>query len=148
MTDTQQVFAAWMTTQQGRNLKLTNDRRDKIKARLNEGFTVEDLCDAVRGWVYDDWEERKRYSDIPTLLKTGSTTEKWRDLYRSRQERKPRLSTANKREWFLAMAKTTMENWGIDDPELVRDLESCEEPSSIVGIFTRATGLTLTGERL
>lgn len=147
MTEARTVFDAWMTTQGERKLTLTNDRRAKIKARLNEGFSVEELCDAVRGWVYDDWTERRRHCDVTTLLKNGSRAEYWRDLFR--QHNKPKvgaLTDDDRRKWFLQMARSTMQTLNIERPELLEELEQCEDHYDIARRFTRATGLTITGE--
>jgi hypothetical protein len=83
------VFDAWIeaTGTNPKTAKLNAKRRAKIVARLNEGYTEEDLIDAVRGVMLSpfhvgDNETGTRYVDIVTSLRDGGQVEKFRDLYR------------------------------------------------------------------
>jgi DNA-binding transcriptional ArsR family regulator len=83
-TEEQCVFEAWTSTLAAQDgCRLTGDRRRVIRARLAEGYTVEDLMAAVRGWINDPWPERPRHNDLTTLLRDGGQVEKFRELQRN-----------------------------------------------------------------
>lgn len=59
---------------------LNASRRDKIQARLNEGYTVDQLKQAITAFCNDPWHRGKndrktRYTGLVTLLKTGEKVE-------------------------------------------------------------------------
>lgn len=80
------IFDHWVMIDQstgGGSLprKLNNARKQKIKARLNEGYTVEQICDAITGFCntpfYQGENDRNtRYTDLTTLLKSGEQVER------------------------------------------------------------------------
>lgn len=84
--DEQRVFDAWLATlpeaSRGRT-RFTDDRRRKVRARLNEGIPVEELIEAAQGWQHDDWPERPNRNDLELLMRSGSNVEKFRDLWRA-----------------------------------------------------------------
>ncbi len=58
-----------------------SDRREaKLKARLKE-FSVEDLCNAIRGVALDPWLERSRHDDLVTIFSNREQVEKFLALY-------------------------------------------------------------------
>ena len=82
------IFDAWVSaTERDENrVALNTVRRSKIVARLNEGYTEDDLIAAVNGVTLSSWHMgdnpgRKRYDDLPTVLRDGSQVEKFRDLW-------------------------------------------------------------------
>lgn len=89
-SETVSVFEAWVAAT-GRDVsktKLTADRRKRIKARLSEGFSVDELCDAVRGVTLSEFhmgdnDRQQRYDDLTVVLRNGSQVEKFRDLWRN-----------------------------------------------------------------
>lgn len=80
------IFEAWKESTGKSKALLTRDRREKIAARLNEGYTEADLTDAVRGWKFDGWADRVLHNDLVKLLESGRNTEKFRDLYRAQSQ--------------------------------------------------------------
>ena len=68
MSEVGEIFAYWQERCNHPRAKLTNDRRGKIKARLNEGYTVAEIkqgvdgaatrpfVDPITGAVFDDLE--------------------------------------------------------------------------------------------
>lgn len=88
----EQVFDAWVETlpDNGGRPHLFNDkRRSKVRARRRDGYPLQDLLDAVRGWKYDKWEERWKNNDLAVLLRDGGQLEKFRDMYRNQGNGKP-----------------------------------------------------------
>lgn len=77
------VFEAWKEAV-GKNgaTKLTADRERKIKARLAEGFPVEDLLDAVRGVVKSAWHVEHSQTELTLVLRDGTHLERFRDIGR------------------------------------------------------------------
>lgn len=80
-----QVFEHWRSVEvdtggigaTGRTPTFTGDRRAKVVARLKEGFTVEQLCQAVDGFARDPFhlgvnDQRRRYTDLTTTMKGGA----------------------------------------------------------------------------
>lgn len=47
-----------------KNLKLTQDRSRIIKKRFDEGYSLDQLKQAVDSFVQDDWPERYKYIDV------------------------------------------------------------------------------------
>lgn len=59
-----------------RKPKLTDGRRKHINARLEDGYTVADLCNAISAFLADPWhlgdnDRATRYTDITTILKNA-----------------------------------------------------------------------------
>jgi hypothetical protein len=57
--------------------KLTDDRRRKIAARLNDGYTPDQLLASIAGFLADPWHLGKndrgtRYTDLTTILKNAA----------------------------------------------------------------------------
>lgn len=94
----QTIFEHWVKTDQetgGGNLprKLNSSRKQKIKARLNEGYSVEQICGAITAFCntpfYQGENDRNtRYTDLITLLKNGEQVERGLQLgFRPERER-------------------------------------------------------------
>lgn len=78
-----QIFEAWQESVGASRAVFTAARRKRIRDRLREGYSVEDLVDAVRGWVNDPWPERVQHNELGQLLRDGAHVEKFRDLWRN-----------------------------------------------------------------
>ncbi|HEM8613985.1 TPA: replication protein [Citrobacter amalonaticus] len=79
------VFSHWQDEHHHSTAKLDDKRRKRIKARLAEGFTADDLCRAITGAKGDSWlmgknPSKKRYDGIDTLLRDAAQVERLRDL--------------------------------------------------------------------
>ncbi len=75
--DVEAVFDCWVETlPAGATRKLSSQRRRKIEARLNEGYSIEELCKAVKGWQNDPWPDRRIHNDVVQLLRSGDSTER------------------------------------------------------------------------
>lgn len=75
------VYEHWRTRQKDTGglvaRKLTPDRRAKIVARLRDGYTVQQLCDSIDGFLADPWHlgqnnRQTRYTDLTTLFKNAA----------------------------------------------------------------------------
>jgi uncharacterized phage protein (TIGR02220 family) len=64
----------------GRYGSITKARRDKIAARLKDGYTVEDLCRAIDAVALDDWDGRSRNDDIVQLFRSPEKVDRWLEL--------------------------------------------------------------------
>ena len=77
-----QVFECWQRTHGHEKAIFDRKRQVRIIARLDEGFSVADLCAAVRGAKYDDWLMGKDpknpnvYDGLETILRDASQVEK------------------------------------------------------------------------
>jgi hypothetical protein len=81
-TDPAQVFVHWQAVLMP-GAKKTTERINRIKARLKEGFTVEQLCQAIDGAANDDWlmgrDPKSRpggYRDLKTVLRDAAQVER------------------------------------------------------------------------
>ena len=83
--DVKAVYDHWVTvdttaTGSAGRRKLNAKRQALITARLREGYSVEDLCNAITAFCDDDWHRGKNprgvaYTGIATLLKSGDKVE-------------------------------------------------------------------------
>lgn len=87
--DVDAVFAEWVkaTGRDAQRTKLTADRRKRITSRLQEGYDLADLLDAVHGVTVSKWHQgendrKQRYDDLTTVLRDGAQVERFRDLWR------------------------------------------------------------------
>lgn len=84
----QRIYDAWQSSVGGRR-RMTDARRKLIETRLKEGYTEQDLTDAVRGWQFSAWHRGddprtggKKYNSLELLLRDADKVERFRDLYR------------------------------------------------------------------
>jgi hypothetical protein len=90
--EARQVYQVWREstgtkTTLAKETKADKERMAVIEMRLRE-YPLEDVMDAVRGWVNDDWEERAKHNDVKLLLRNGTQLEKFRDLWRNPPHKK------------------------------------------------------------
>ena len=86
--DVRRVFECWVSTMGKSRAKLTRDRRQKIQARLREGYSVDDCCEAIAGCAQSPYhrgenDTGQRYDDLELILRTGSKLEKFRETSRA-----------------------------------------------------------------
>lgn len=82
-SDADRVFAHWMQARKKRaDTKFSTERQSKIKARLKEGFTVQQLCRAIDGVAKDPWPERGKSGndDLTIILREATQVEKFLEL--------------------------------------------------------------------
>lgn len=83
------VFAAWQKATGRTRALLLPVRQRLIERRLQDGYTVEYLCAAVRGWQWDEWcsglnPQGQQYCDLEFLLRVNSdrnNVERFADLW-------------------------------------------------------------------
>lgn len=86
-TDVRQVFDHWKRVmQKNGNVRLTDERRKKIQARLKDGYAVADIKKAIDGCSRSDFHMARgeyrggnRYDDLTLILRNGSRLEGFRD---------------------------------------------------------------------
>ena len=66
--------------------KLTKLRKDKIKARLKDGFTKNDISKAVQAVLSDKFmqgenDRNTKYIDLEYICRSTEITEKWRNVF-------------------------------------------------------------------
>jgi hypothetical protein len=92
----QAVFDHWRSVHGHPNAKLDSKRRARIRARMREGFTNEQLFDALEGAKFDrflmgeDKNSSRVYDGIETLLRDRAQVERLIELKRSPQSPKAR----------------------------------------------------------
>lgn len=76
--DVRQVFDHWVATfgtGKGRAPILDQKRKGKIRARIKEGFTVDQLKKAISGASKSDYHVTNGYTGLVTILKSAETVE-------------------------------------------------------------------------
>lgn len=78
--DFRTVYDCWRTERgrtHGRFATMSEARRKKIAARLHDGFSVEELCTAIRAVSLDPWPERPRHDDLTVILRSREQVERF-----------------------------------------------------------------------
>lgn len=84
-----EVFRYWRDRTGKRRARFVRERRQKIRARMREGFTAADLMRAVDGALLSPYhrgenDQEQEYLDLVTILRTGSHVERHVERWRSR----------------------------------------------------------------
>lgn len=79
------VFSHWQNVHGKAKAKMTTQRLQKIKARLNEGYKIDQLFRAIEGVKLSPYHMGKNdsctvYDDLTTILRDGSQVEKFSAL--------------------------------------------------------------------
>lgn len=79
-SDINLVFQAWKEDTGHTNAKLDNNRSSRISARLTQGFTVDQLIQAIKNRKNDPWlmgiTSDRVYDEIKTLLRDAAQVER------------------------------------------------------------------------
>lgn len=77
--DVRAVFDAWQTECGHTRAKLTQDRRQKVRARLREGYTRQDLIQAVRGAARGAYVDARgiKWDDLSLICRDGTHVERF-----------------------------------------------------------------------
>jgi len=78
-----------------RNPRQTKARTDHINARLDEGNSVEDLCNAITAYLatafyLGDNDRNTRYTDLTTIIKNTANAERGIAMYGAMQAARPK----------------------------------------------------------
>lgn len=89
------VFEHWQRVRKHPAAKLDKTRGGKIKARLSEGFSVEQLCQAIDGVAKSEWHcgdnpSGTNYDDVVHILRDAPQVEKFMALGAKRTKPGPR----------------------------------------------------------
>lgn len=96
-----EVFNHWkVTTDRTDRTKLDTKRRSRISARLAEGFSPDDLKQAIWGFSQDPWyrgdnSNGKEYLGIETVLRDAAQVEKGIDLAKQHDKTSPSREQEN-----------------------------------------------------
>lgn len=79
------VFERWVEVHNKQRAKLTEQRRKKIRARLREGYSLEQILKAIDGVKLSPFHMGKNdsntvYDDLTTILRDGTQVEKFSQL--------------------------------------------------------------------
>ena len=89
-----EVFAYWQERLEKPDHRLTRERRRKIRARLREGYSVEDIKVAIDGIAASPFhrganENGREHVDLELICRNGSKLEEYRDMGRKRRPKPP-----------------------------------------------------------
>lgn len=74
----QQVFEHWITKfGLAGQTKFTEDRKRRVRARLNEGYTVDRLKAAIDGCAASQWHREAGETDLELICRSASKTDKF-----------------------------------------------------------------------
>jgi hypothetical protein len=92
------VFAHWQARMNKPKAKLTNDRRQKINARIREGYTEQDMIAAIDGCANSDFHmgrdpksQGKVYDDLTLILRNGTYVEKFQGIVNHEAQRQAEI---------------------------------------------------------
>lgn len=115
------VFQHWVAVfrKDPMRTKLNDARRRKIAARLQEGYTVDDLCLAITGATKDDWlmgrdPRSKGYTDLVTILRDGAQVER---LASNGRKEKDAMDPEQRAKRFERRVQMMMNNTGVSREE-------------------------------
>lgn len=90
------VMEAWIQAlgKNPKQVRMSQDKKSAVAARLNEGYTLAELILAVQGvalssWHMGDNDRGTAYNDMVFVLRSGKNVEKFRDLAIAGGEKKP-----------------------------------------------------------
>jgi hypothetical protein len=77
-----EVFDYWVKVSGKARAKLTSDRRIKVRARLKDGYAVDDLKSAIRGNAAGAYVAANghKYNDLTLICRSGSHVERYMSL--------------------------------------------------------------------
>jgi len=85
--ETNEIFSYWQTKMRHPQAKLDAKREKAIKARLKDGYTVGEICEAIDGCLLSDYhmgknESRTIYDDIELICRDGPKVDRFIKLAR------------------------------------------------------------------
>lgn len=93
-TEVAHVFAYWQERLHPR-AKLTSDRVRRLVQRLTEGYTVEELCEAVDGCAASQFHREGHHTDLTLICRSAAHVDRFRALRperRAAQQERERLT--------------------------------------------------------
>ncbi len=99
------IYAHWKIARSKPRARLTENRRVKIRARLREGFSVDDLIRAIDGVAFDPWPGRAQHDDLTVILRNPEQVERFVGFHEERPQREGGLSGAE----AAAVARSELE---------------------------------------
>lgn len=80
--DVRDVFGYWRVECNHPRAKLTADRKAKVRARLRDGYTVDDLKQAVRGATKGAFRDHKGHvwDDLTLICRSGANVERFMQM--------------------------------------------------------------------
>lgn len=104
LSETEQIdkiFAVWQHLHTNGRSRLDDRRRKTIRTRLQDGFTIDDMTDAIYGCYLSafhmgDNDRRTRYNDICLILRDAEHVDRFIAIYEDGQSclQKSRQKTA------------------------------------------------------
>lgn len=117
-SDARTVFVHWQERLGHPDAKFTEDRKQKIVARLREGFTVERLCQAIDGCAATPYNmgenpQGKRYDSIDLIFRNAGKVDEFAERTSDRAgERRPDVNARRARiEKAKAQLAAGAEEW-------------------------------------
>lgn len=112
MTDLiSRLFSHWQTIHDCHRSRLDQKRQKALQDRLKDGYTEEDIRDAIEGCALSDWhmgqnERRQKYNDLTLICRDASHLDRFIEI---KEQAKREAKRAE--EKFVARA----------DPEVARE---------------------------
>lgn len=113
--DCQKVFEHWRTKfQKSGNAIFGSARKSKVEARLNEGFSVEDLMTAIEGCALTPWNngdnpDGQMHNDLELICRSAAQVDRFMQNAKSPPKPKPRNPNGRAPESDKDWSKATPE---------------------------------------
>jgi hypothetical protein len=93
MTDEEQVFSYWQEVMQKPRARMDEARRKAIRGRLRDGYSVQDLQDAIRGCRFSRFhmgenDRRKVYNDVSLICRDAAHVDQFVEIYEAHEARR------------------------------------------------------------
>jgi len=109
------IFRHWKEVMETPMSRLTDKRRKAVVSRLQDGYSVAQIFDAIDGCSVSDWHmgdnpNQRKYNDLELICRTGDKLEQFAQIaqHRRQQEKGDELT----REYRERTQKTTTEGQG------------------------------------
>ena len=115
--EVEQVFAFWKVEFNHPRAKLDSKRKSKITSGLKNGFSVDELCNAIAGAKFNSWLMGKNpdntiYDDLVTLLRDVPQIEKLKALHENPQAK---AVASNEYSAITARNIQAMQGWSSEN---------------------------------
>lgn len=77
-----EVFDFWASVFRKKRAVCSEHRASKVRARLREGYSVQDLKNAIVGASRSEYHVQNGYTDLATILRTPMTVDRHLALFR------------------------------------------------------------------
>lgn len=93
MNEIEEVFSYWKQVMQKGRAMIDSKREKAIRARLRDGYSVQDIKDAIQGCAWSKFhcgenDRQKRYQDIELICRDACHVDSFIDIFEREQKKR------------------------------------------------------------